>query len=90
MTILAMRPVASRDVTEPNILDRAAVAELLGFTTRTVDEYRARYRDTDHPFPEPDGFFGRSPYWLASRADDLRRWAATRPGRGNPLGRTTI
>lgn len=80
---LATLPVTFPIMTEqPNILDRAKVAALLGFTIRTVDEYRLRYRTTATPFPEPDGYFGRSPYWLASRADDLRRWAESRPGTG--------
>lgn len=84
MTITAVRPVASRTMGDVEILDRKDVAALLGVLPKTVNEYRLRYRTTSNPFPEPDGYVGRSPYWKAARADEIRQWDAARPGRGNP------
>lgn len=88
MTITAERPVAFSIMTDqPNILNRAAVGALIGVTEKTISEYRLRYSNTVLPFPKPSGYFGRSPYWFASRADEIRAWAAKRPGRGNPIDR---
>lgn len=83
MTIL-LAPVISGIMTEPNILDRAKVAALLGFTVRTLGEYRRRFRGTDKAFPEPDGYFGNAPYWLETRTGELKAWAAARERPGRP------
>lgn len=71
------------------------VAKLLGPTTSpaTVSKYLAESRPgpradgkprryADHPFPPPDGRLGSAPWWKPSRADEIKTWAATRPGRG--------
>lgn len=69
----------------------ADLAELLGVKTATIRHYRAvsapggRY--ADHPFPKPSGHLGQTPYWLAERDDEIRAWAATRPGKGVGGGR---
>lgn len=77
----------------PEILDRAAVAALLGIPdpatiTRYLRASRPDGRYASHPFPAPDGFLaGRAPWWRATRADELKAWAAARPGRGVGGGR---
>lgn len=64
----------------------ADLAALLGVKTATIRHYRAdslpggRYEN--HPFPEPDGHLGSTPYWLRDRDDQIRAWAAARPGKG--------
>lgn len=74
-----------------NLRTMADLAELLGVKTATIRHYRAvsapggRY--ADHPFPEPSGHLGQTPYWLAERNDEIRKWAADRPGQGVGGGR---
>lgn len=69
----------------------AGIAELLGVKAATIRHYRAvsapggRY--ADHPFPEPDGYLGNTPYWLVSNEDKIKQWAAARPGQGVGGGR---
>lgn len=71
-----------------DVLDRAAVARLLGVRPGTISFYLAVSRAggiyEQHPFPEPDGRVGnRAPFWVATRAEEIQKWEATRPrGRG--------
>lgn len=71
---------------EGDILDRRAVADLLGVTPATISNYlyqsKPGGRYADHPFPEPDDRAGRSPVWLAERADEITAWATGRTGQG--------
>lgn len=82
MTIL-LAPVISGIMTEPNILDRAKVAALLGVEPRTISVYLQRSkpggRYASTPFPAPNGTFGGRPWWAADRADEIKRWAESRP-----------
>lgn len=72
-------------------LTTADVARLLGIKEETLRSYRTfsqpggRY--SDRPFPEADGRVGNSLLWKAGRADEIRKWAATRPGKGAGGGR---
>ena len=86
-------PVMSLDVTgdeQPNILDRTEVGKLIGagVTAETVKIYQKESkpggRYANHPFPAPDGYFGRTPFWFASSAEKIRAWDAgrARPGVG--------
>jgi len=62
------------------LLDTAAVAEMLGVKPATVHQYR--HRGT---FPAPDATFAGRPGWYATT---IREWAATRPGQDWRKGRT--
>ena len=81
------------DAKELPVLDRTALAEAvgLGWTAKTVSEYlsysKPGGRYENHPFPEPDGYIGRGPWWLPERVDEVRRWAEGRRGRGVGGGR---
>lgn len=76
---------------EVPVLDRAAVAALIGVRPKTISQYLVESkppgRYQDHPFPTPDGYIGRGPYWLRRREQDIRKWAAERPGQGAGGGR---
>ena len=65
-------------MTDP-LLDRAAVAALLGVSPDTISRYM-----TDGRFPPPDATFGRAPTW---RESTITTWKTTRPGRGAGGGR---
>ena len=71
-----------------HVLDRAAVGQLFepAVTARTIAAYQARYAES-HPFPEPAGKVGRSPYWLESQREAIIKWDEGRPGRGIGGGR---
>ncbi len=70
------------------LLDQAAVAELLGIARRSLMEYRRRYADTPHPFPKPAGYVGRAPYWTNEQREEIRQWdEARRVGQGIGGGR---
>lgn len=76
-------------MTEPNYLDLAAVADILGVSYDSVRTYhtrakRNRRRGHTRPgdLPPPDATFGRSPVWLR---DTISGW--DRPGRGAGGGR---
>ncbi len=81
------------------VLTIAAVAELIGVKPHTISQYLAeskpcgtrsgkprRGRYEDHPFPPPDDYFGKSPWWAPSRADEIRDWDARRAGQGKGGG----
>lgn len=61
------------------LLDRAAVAALVGIHPDSISRYLAR-----GGFPPPDARFGRSPAW---REQTIRDWLAARPGQGVGGGR---
>lgn len=69
----------------------ADVAALIGVTPATIRHYRTDSqpggRYAAHPFPEPDGHIGISPFWLPERDEEIREWAAKRPGQGAGGGR---
>ncbi|MFB6392708.1 hypothetical protein [Polymorphospora lycopeni] len=73
------------------VLDRKAVAELLGLEPKSISQYlfesRPGGRYEHHPFPAPDDRIGRAPWWRPERADEIREWAANRPGQGAGGGR---
>ncbi|MGX6604799.1 hypothetical protein ACWKSP_22125 [Micromonosporaceae bacterium Da 78-11] len=83
-------------------MNREDVAELLGPTIKgkTVSTYlyesqvkvgrgpRERAgRYVKHPFPAPDGYHGKAPWWRLERADEILMWRDSRPGRGAGGGR---
>jgi hypothetical protein len=69
----------------------ADLAALLGVKPATIRHYRADSRPggryADHPFPDPDGHLGITPYWNPERDQEIRAWAAERPGQGVGGGR---
>jgi len=81
------------------MLNRQAVAAILGEATgadrplkdKTVSQYLVESREggkyEKHPFPTPDGYIGRGPWWRREREQEIRDWAAARPGRGKGGGR---
>jgi hypothetical protein len=73
-----------------DVLDRAAVAELVGVEPDTITSYLHMSQPgrlyADHPFPAPDGRFGKSPYWRAGRSDEIRSWVKGRPRGGVSSG----
>lgn len=73
------------------VLDRTAVAAILGVQAKTISQYlvesRGDGRYAKHPFPRPDGYIGRGPWWRRARASEIRIWAETRAGQGVGGGR---
>lgn len=77
-------------VANSSVLRHAEIAKLLDVLPRTVLQYRieskAGGRYANHPFPEPDGYQGRSPCWAIGRTIEIREWDRTRVGRGKGGG----
>jgi hypothetical protein len=48
---------------------------------------RRRGRYADHPFPRPNGYNGKIPWWGLERAKEILTWRDTRPGQGAGGGR---
>lgn len=73
------------------MLDRTAVAALIGVKPKSVSQYLVESkppgRYAKHPFPMPDGYIGRGPWWRVERTAEIKEWAANRPGRGAGGGR---
>jgi hypothetical protein len=73
------------------VLTTADVASLLGVKPATIRHYRADSlpggRYADHPFPAPNGKVGPLVYWNLDREQEIRDWAASRPGSGVGGGR---
>jgi hypothetical protein len=80
------------------VLGIADVADFLGVTPATISQYLSESRPlvgsinrkgryADHPFPEPNGRIGNSPWWSNDRAEEIQAWAASRPGQGAGGGR---
>jgi hypothetical protein len=73
---------------EPNVLDRARVAQLIGVRPDTITIYMqqsrpgGRYEKTPFPAPDPDLSIGGSKVWRASRRDEILAWAHARPRHG--------
>lgn len=63
---------------DPDLLDVAAVAALIGVTPSTVRKYRS-----DGRLPEPHAVYGASPVWQRA---DIEAWHASRPGPNHGLG----
>lgn len=76
---------------EKPMLDRAAVAAILGVKAKSISQYltesKGEGRYAKHPFPAPDGYVGRGPWWYRDREQEIRDWAAKRPGQGIGGGR---
>ncbi len=76
---------------EMPVFDRAAVAALIAVKPKTISQYLVESKEggryADHPFPTPDGYIGRGPYWLRRREQEIRTWSETRPGQGAGGGR---
>lgn len=68
-----------------------ALAALLGVKAATIRHYRTDSRPggryAEHPFPEPSGHLGQTPYWDPGRDGEILAWAAKRPGQGMGGGR---
>jgi hypothetical protein len=87
------------DTKEPPVLDREAVAAILGVRAKTISQYLVESRPAEpgedrpagryvsHPFPAPDGYIGRGPWWRRDREAEIRAWADARPGQGVGGGR---
>ncbi|HEX5543662.1 MAG TPA: hypothetical protein VFX60_19265 [Micromonospora sp.] len=74
--------------TDPNRpLGIAAVAELLGLSPRSMRTTITRAKNTDNPFPAPDGHIGGRRWWHPSRKGEILAWKAARPGPGAGGGR---
>lgn len=75
-------------MTQPAIpvLGLADVGDILDVGKKTISQYmsdsRPGRRYEGHPFPAPDGYFGKSPWWARGRRREIERWADERPGRG--------
>ncbi len=73
------------------MLDRTAVAALIGVQPKTISQYLTESREggryAKHPFPAPDGHIGKGPWWRREREQDIKTWAAARPGPGVGGGR---
>lgn len=69
------------------ILSTGDIAGLLGVRLETVHKYVSQSRPLDgcrykdHPFPAPDGYAGRSPWWAARRRNEIIAWSLRRRGR---------
>jgi hypothetical protein len=87
------------DAKESPVLNREAVAAILGVQAKTISQYltesrpadpesgRAAGRYASHPFPAPDGYIGRGPWWRRERTTEIREWDAGRLGQGAGGGR---
>ncbi len=73
------------------MFNRQAVAALIGVQPKTISQYltesRPGGRYASHPFPKPDGYIGKGPWWRLGREREIRKWAADRPGPGVGGGR---
>lgn len=73
------------------VLDLRAVAEICGVTAMTVSNWmsdsKQGRRYAGNPFPAPDGYIGKSPWWDPKRRDEFGAWMTARPGRGVGGGR---
>lgn len=73
------------------MLDRTAVAALIGVQPKTISQYLTESHEggryATHPFPKPDGYIGKGPWWRRERKAEIKAWAAARPGQGAGGGR---
>jgi hypothetical protein len=74
-----------------DVLSSSDVAGILGVKTETLRFYRAHSKPAgryeNHPFPKPDYDLDGRPAWKADREQEIRDWAAKRPGKGVGGGR---
>lgn len=81
-------------------MNRDDVAELLDVQAKTVSTYlyesRAEIgrgakkragRYAKHPFPAPDDYHGKAPWWGLGRRAEILTWDSERPGQGAGGGR---
>ncbi len=73
-------------------MDLTAVGQLLGLSASSVSKYLTEShvqggRYLHHPFPEPNGRIGNSPWWADDRAGEIVEWAQGRIGQGMGGGR---
>ncbi len=66
----------SGDAVSSDQLTTDDVAALAGLTSASIRRYRLR-----GTVPPPDGYLGRTPWWLAETIGD---WLAAKPKRGRP------
>lgn len=63
-------------------------------TAKTVSAYMTESRPggryENHPFPEPDGYVAKAPFWMATRIPEIEAWALNRAGQGAGGGRPRI
>lgn len=79
------------------VLDIRAVARILGSVQekeprpKTISQYLVESkpggRYERHPFPRPNGYIGKSPWWALDRAGEFVVWQKGRAGRGAGGGR---
>lgn len=62
-------------------LGQSAISRRLNVSRHVVNMWRARYRGSPRPFPEPDVWVGDGPEdpkaipgWLPGRIDEIREW----------------
>ena len=88
MTVLAVETAEWSCVVPDGYLTTAEVAALLGIAPQSLRKYRSESAPgglyENHPFPAPDGQFGRMPVWREDRKPEILRWAAGRRGPGRP------
>lgn len=87
------------DAEEPPVLDIRAVAAIIGkaqgldgpMRPKTISQYltesRPGGRYEKHPFPKPNGYIGKSPWWAKGREPEFVAWQNGRVGRGVGGGR---
>ena len=76
----------SIDVMRVRYMAQEDIGRRLGKGRTTVNVWRARYKDSPDPFPEPDADtgFGEHPLpgWLPERMDEIWAWLARHPRLG--------
>jgi hypothetical protein len=83
---------------ERPFMNRDDVAELLGVQGKTISTYlyesgveigkkKRRGRYAGHPFPAPDAYHGKAPWWGLDRRTEILTWDSERPGQGVGGGR---
>ncbi len=81
-------------------MNRNDVAELLGVKGKTISTYlyesqpeigkqerKRRGRYATHPFPAPNDYHGKAPWWGLERRAEILVWDSERPGQGVGGGR---
>lgn len=64
-------------------LDMSGIADLRGTDTAAIRRFRNRYpAGSPNAFPAPDDVAGISPWWYATRADELKAWKPIGRGKG--------
>jgi hypothetical protein len=84
-------------------MNRDDVAELLGVQGKTISTYLYESRPeigrgprkrpgryARHPFPVPDAYHGKAPWWGLGRRAEILAWNSERPGQGVGGGRPRL